>query len=255
MNGTPTNHHHAQSRTDPGVRAVQVGVIADVCLTALKLAGGWTFQSSSLSADGWHSAGDMATDLVALVVVRACQHLRITRKDTSAAKLLEETSSLISSGALVALGLQMAWEDMSSLQLQFFTESPGLDTPLDLALEHSIHPSDTSFHAVWIVLITVIVKEWLYHRSKCPLCKEIVCTDNDTALKVANHQGSSLLKSTAMHHRLDGLMSFVTVATVVLSAMGIGTVWMDSLGGLCISVLLIQGALRNLTAGCSGLVR
>ncbi|KAI8716264.1 hypothetical protein NCS52_00919500 [Fusarium sp. LHS14.1] len=237
MNGIPTNHHHAQSRTDPSVRALQVGVIADVCLTALKLTGGWTFQSSSLSADGWHSAGDIATDLVALVVVRACQHLRTTRKDTSAAKLLEETSSLVSSGALVALGLQMAWENMKSLQLQFFIESPGLDTALDLASEHSIHPSDTGFHAVWIAFITVIVKEWLYHRT----------------LKVAKHQDSSLLKSTAMHHRLDGLMSLVTVATVFLSAMGIGTVWMDSLGGLCISVLLIQGALRNLSAVCSRL--
>lgn len=171
MNGTPANHHHEQSRADAGVGAVQVGVITDVCLTALKLIGGWAFQSSSLSADGWHSAGDMATDLVALVVVCACQHLRTIRKDTSAARRLEGTSSLVSSGALIVLGLQMARKNMKSLQLQFFTASPGLDTPLDVASEHSIDPSGTNFHAVWIALITVFVKEWLYHRSKCPLGK------------------------------------------------------------------------------------
>jgi divalent metal cation (Fe/Co/Zn/Cd) transporter len=58
-----------------------------------------------------------------------------------------------------------------------------------------------------------------------------------------------------MHHRLDGLMSFVTIATVVFSTTGIGTVWMDSLGGLCISIILMQGALRNLGSVCSGLVK
>lgn len=171
MNRTPTTHHGAQSRADSSVRAVQVGIVADVCLTALKLTGGWAFQSSSLSADGWHSAGDMTTDLVALVVVHACQHLRTIRKDTSAARLLEETSSLVSSGALVALGLQMAWGNMTSLQLQFFAASSGIDTPLDVATGHSLGPSSTNFHAAWIALITVIVKEWLYHRSKYPLCR------------------------------------------------------------------------------------
>lgn len=167
MSGTPAKHHHEQSRADPGVRAVKIGVIADVCLTALKLTGGWTFQSSSLSADGWHSAGDMATDLVALVVIRACQHLRTSRKDTSAARLLEQTSSLVSSGALVALGLQMARENMTSLQLQVLTASPSIDTPLDVASEYSLNPSGTNSHAVWIALITVAVKEWLYRKSKC----------------------------------------------------------------------------------------
>lgn len=58
-----------------------------------------------------------------------------------------------------------------------------------------------------------------------------------------------------MHHRLDGLMSFVTIATVLLSTMSIGAVWMDSVGGLCISLLLTQGALRNLGSVCGGLVR
>lgn len=239
MNGTPTNHQNAQSRADPGVRAVQVGVIADVCLTTLKLTGGWAFQSSSLSADGWHSASDLATDLVALVVVQTNQHLRTTSKNMSAARFLEETSSLVSSGALVALGLQMAMENMTSLQLQFFTVSPSIDIPLDVSSEHSLNPSSINFHAVWIALITVVVKEWLYRRT----------------LKVAKDECSSLLKSTAMHHRLDGLMSFVTIATVVFSTTGIGTVWMDSLGGLCISIILMQGALRNLGSVCSGLVK
>ncbi|RSL43218.1 hypothetical protein CEP54_015173 [Fusarium duplospermum] len=235
-----TNHHDEKSgAANSIVRAVQIGVITGVCLTALKLAGGWVFKSSSLSADGWHSAGDMVSDLIALVVVRACQHLRTNRKDTSVARLLEETSSLVSSGALVALGLQMAWENMNTLQFQFFTISPDLNTPLHVAPEHSVNPSGTNVHAVWIALVTVIVKEWLYHRT----------------LKVAKDESSTLLKSTAMHHRLDGLMSFVTIATVLLTNMGIGAVWMDSLGGLGISLLLTQGALRNLGSACGGLVR
>lgn len=50
-------------------------------------------------------------------------------------------------------------------------------------------------------------------------------------------------------------MSFVTIATVVLSTTGIGTAWMDSLGGLFISILLAQGVLRNLGSMCSGLVK
>ncbi|RSL67344.1 hypothetical protein CEP53_003029 [Fusarium sp. AF-6] len=238
MTGQTPDRHRQFSTADSTVRAAQVGVIADVCLTTLKLAGGWAFQSSSLSADGWHSASDLATDLVALVVVRACQHLRTHRKDSSAARLLEETSSLVSSGALVALGLQMTWENMASLQPQFFTASTDPGTPFDVASEHSVNPTSTNFHAVWIALLTVILKEWLYHRT----------------LKVAKDESSALLKSTAMHHRLDGLMSFVTIATVALSATGIGAVWMDSLGGLCISLLLTQGALRNLGSVCGDMM-
>jgi divalent metal cation (Fe/Co/Zn/Cd) transporter len=94
----------------------------------------------------------------------------------SAARFLEETSSLVSSGALVALGLQMAMENMTSLQLQFFTVSPSIDIPLDVSSEHSLNPSSINFHAVWIALITVVVKEWLYRRSKCASLKTIaVC--------------------------------------------------------------------------------
>ncbi|RMJ17650.1 hypothetical protein CDV36_002653 [Fusarium kuroshium] len=239
MTGQTPDHRRQSSTAESTVRAVQVGVIADVSLTTLKLAGGWAFRSSSLSADGWHSASDLATDLFALVVVQTNQHLRTTRKNASAARLLEEISSLVSSGALAALGLQIAWENMTSLQPQFFTASTDPGTPFDVASEHSVNPIGTNFHAVWIALITVIVKEWLYHRT----------------LKVAKEESSTLLKSTAMHHRLDGLMSFVTIATVVLSATGIGAAWMDSLGGLCISLLLTQGALRNLGSVCGGLVK
>ncbi|RTE78502.1 hypothetical protein BHE90_007013 [Fusarium euwallaceae] len=223
MTGQTPDHRRQSSTADSTVRAVRVGVIADVSLTTLKLAGGWAFRSSSLSADGWHSASDLATDLFALVVV-------VTARGDIIACFL---------GRPRCVGSTDSMGNITSLQPQFFTASTNPNTPFNVASEHSVNPIGTNFHAVWIALITVIVKEWLYHRT----------------LKVAMDESSTLLKSTAMHHRLDGLMSFVTIATVALSAMGIGEVWMDSLGGLCISLLLTQGALQNLGSVCGGLVK
>jgi divalent metal cation (Fe/Co/Zn/Cd) transporter len=115
-----SQHPYKSNPNHQGVRAIQLGVIADLCLTGLKLTGGWAFEFSSLASDGWYSASDLVMDTVALAIVWASQRVRATSGDASTVRILECTTSLTASSVLVVLGLHMTWENMTALKLQFF---------------------------------------------------------------------------------------------------------------------------------------
>ncbi|KAF4984589.1 hypothetical protein FZEAL_266 [Fusarium zealandicum] len=231
MYETEANQNHPNSASsDFGLRVVQLGLIVDAFLTSLKLAGGWAFDSNSLVADGWHSASDIVTDLVALAVVWASQRLRTQKADDSKAILLEGATSFAASSALAILGLSIAWQNTLALKLQFFPALSGHSSWIDATYSHGQGPNNPNIHAVWVAIITIIVKEWLYRIT----------------LKVAKKESSALLTSTAIHHRLDGLLSLVTIASVLLGCFVSGMSWADSFGGLCISVVLMQEAFKNL---------
>ncbi|KAH6874460.1 hypothetical protein B0T10DRAFT_465761 [Thelonectria olida] len=137
MCATNTSQHpHKSSPVDLRVRAIQLGIMADFCLTGLKLVGGWAFESSSLATDGWHSASDLATDTIALVVVWTGRHAHTSRRSASVARLFECAASLLASSALVALGLHIAWENTAALRLHFFYLSSGLDEQIDASDGH-----------------------------------------------------------------------------------------------------------------------
>ncbi|KAF4963996.1 hypothetical protein FSARC_8046 [Fusarium sarcochroum] len=146
------------------MRAAQLGIITDLCLTGLKLVGGWAFKSKSLSSDGWHSADDLVTDMIALVVVLATQHLRRTNNHVSAAEILEGVASLFASGALVLVGVNMVWQN--KLAIGAFTQRVLLtagDAHDSDGLQHLDIPD---LHAVRIAIITIAMKEWLYRKSE-----------------------------------------------------------------------------------------
>ena len=61
-------------------------------------------------------------------------------------------------------------------------------------------------------------------------------------MKVAIEQGSQVLVSNATHHRVDSLSSMVTALAVLLSLLGRSTVWVDPLGGVLISSVVIASS-------------
>jgi divalent metal cation (Fe/Co/Zn/Cd) transporter len=66
-------------------------------------------------------------------------------------------------------------------------------------------------------------------------------------MKIAAETKSSVLASNAVHQRADSLMSMVTVVAILGSNIFKDTAWIDSVGGLCISAIVIRAALENLT--------
>ena len=68
------------------------------------------------------------------------------------------------------------------------------------------------------------------------------------ALKVAKERKSSVLASNAYHHRVDSLTAFVALLMIAGSNVLTNASWMDPVGGLVISLMVIQAGWGNTRA-------
>lgn len=68
------------------------------------------------------------------------------------------------------------------------------------------------------------------------------------ALKIANERKSSVLASNAYHHRVDSLTAFVALLMIFGSNLLQNASWLDPVGGLVISFMVIQAGLGNTKA-------
>lgn len=64
-------------------------------------------------------------------------------------------------------------------------------------------------------------------------------------MKVAEERKSSVLASNAMHHRIDSLTSIVALATIGGSYVFQDATWLDPVGGLLISLMVIKAGWGN----------
>ncbi|KAI7573819.1 hypothetical protein KC343_g23430, partial [Hortaea werneckii] len=89
-----------------------------------------------------------------------------------------------------------------------------------------------NINAAWLAGGSILVKEWLYRATN----------------KVAQHKRSSVLASNAYHHRVDSLTAFVALATIVASRYVQNAQWLDPVGGLAISGMIVQAGWGNTKA-------
>jgi divalent metal cation (Fe/Co/Zn/Cd) transporter len=66
-----------------------------------------------------------------------------------------------------------------------------------------------------------------------------------TAMKVARERKSSVLASNAVHHRVDSLTGIVTLAVILAANFVKNAEWLDPVGGLLISLLVIKAGFQN----------
>ena len=64
-------------------------------------------------------------------------------------------------------------------------------------------------------------------------------------MKVAKDRKSSVLASNAVHHRVDSLTSFVALVAIGGSHVFNGVTWLDPVGGLIVSLMVIQAGFGN----------
>lgn len=65
------------------------------------------------------------------------------------------------------------------------------------------------------------------------------------AMKVAKERKSSVLASNAIHHRVDSLTGIVTLAAIIGANMMENAAWLDPVGGLLISLMVIKAGWGN----------
>lgn len=64
-------------------------------------------------------------------------------------------------------------------------------------------------------------------------------------MKVARERKSSVLASNAIHHRVDSLTGFVTLAAIMGANAMENAAWLDPVGGLLISLMVIHAGFGN----------
>ncbi|KAI5459924.1 cation efflux family-domain-containing protein [Mariannaea sp. PMI_226] len=240
----PGGHHHhdnayltSTDKSDPGVRITRIGLLANLGMAIAKFAGGWAFNSKAMTADAWHSITDLASDILTLATVSWSIKPPTERFPQGFGKI-ESLGSLGVSGMLLAGGLYMGWESGMSLYGHFYPEAAH-----DIlghvghghGHSHSHNPLEMgipSIHAVWLAAGTILIKEWLYHAT----------------MKVARERKSSVLASNAIHHRVDSLTGFVTLAAILGANVLENAAWLDPVGGLLISFMVIHAGWGNTIA-------
>ncbi|OAQ99205.1 hypothetical protein LLEC1_08126, partial [Akanthomyces lecanii] len=192
------------------------------------------FNSKAMVADAWHSIADMASDILTLATVSWSIKPPSDRFPLGFGKV-ESLGSLGVSGMLLIGGMYMGWDSAISLFAHFDPEKA------HHILEHvggghghshSHSAADLgipSVHAAWLAAGTILIKEWLYHAT----------------MKVARERKSSVLASNAVHHRVDSLTGIVTMAAIVGANAIENAAWLDPVGGLLISIMVIHAGFDN----------
>jgi divalent metal cation (Fe/Co/Zn/Cd) transporter len=83
--------------------------------------------------------------------------------------------------------------------------------------------------AAWLAGASVVVKEWLYRAT----------------MKVAEDKKSAVLKSNAMHHRVDSLTGLAALASVAVANLWPGFAAADALAGLAIAAMVVRAGWAN----------
>ncbi|KAI5308756.1 hypothetical protein KEM55_004949 [Ascosphaera atra] len=89
--------------------------------------------------------------------------------------------------------------------------------------------SGVNINAAWLAAGSILIKETLYHAT----------------MKVARERKSSVLASNAVHHRIDSLTSIVALVTIGGAHILPAASWLDPVGGLLISAMVIRAGYAN----------
>lgn len=234
--GHSHHHHHdntyltSTNKNDAGVRITRIGLYSNLGMAVVKGVGGYVFNSQSMIADAWHSLTDLASDILTLATVSWSLKPPTALFPTGFGKV-ESLGSLGVSGMLLLGGCFMCLNSCELLYAHFFLDA---HAAAELATHahghsHSHAHAGPSLHAAWLAAGTVIVKEWLYQAT----------------MKVAKERKSSVLASNAIHHRVDSLTGIVTLFAILGANFLHEAAWLDPVGGLLISLLVIKAGWGN----------
>ncbi|WYZ40191.1 hypothetical protein EsH8_IV_000532 [Colletotrichum jinshuiense] len=238
--GGHSHHHHhghdnvyltSSNKNDAGVRITRIGLFSNLGMAFAKGAGGYAFGSQAMIADAWHSLTDLASDILTLATVSWSLKPPTDAFPTGFGKI-ESLGSLGVSSMLLGGGLFMCWSSLITLHAHLFLDPAAAAEAIAHAHHghsHSHGHTGPSLHAAWLALGTVAVKEWLYQAT----------------MKVARERKSSVLASNAVHHRVDSWTGIVTLLAILGANFFKDATWLDPVGGLMISLLVIKAGAEN----------
>ncbi|RYP79173.1 hypothetical protein DL771_000151 [Monosporascus sp. 5C6A] len=238
------HHHHdnvyltSTNKNDAGVRITRLGLYSNLGMAVAKGVGGYLFNSKAMIADAIHSITDLASDIMTLATISWSLRPPTDKFPTGYGKI-ESLGSLGVSSMLLFGGVWMGYGSLLTLYGHFFLDPASAAELMSHVHSHSHshghgHGHDhaeivPSLHAAWLAAGTVAIKEWLYHAT----------------MKVARERKSSVLASNAVHHRVDSLTGIVTLAVILGANFMQNAAWLDPVGGLLISLMVVKAGAEN----------
>ncbi|KAI0389808.1 cation efflux family-domain-containing protein [Xylariaceae sp. FL0594] len=248
--GHGSHHHHhdnvyltSQNKNDAGVRITRIGLYSNLGMAVAKGFGGVVFNSQAMIADAIHSVTDLASDILTLATISWSLRPPTDKFPTGFGKF-ESLGSLGVSSMLLIGGLWMGYGSLVTLYGHFFLDPAAAAELASHAHGHAHahghghgHGHDhtsviPSLHAAWLAAGTVAIKEWLYQAT----------------MKVARERKSSVLASNAVHHRIDSLTGIVTLGVILGANFFQHAAWLDPVGGLLISLMVVKAGAENTLA-------
>lgn len=223
---------------NPAIRITWVGLLVNLGMAVGKGTGGVVFHSQALLADAVHALSDLVSDFLTLATVSVATTPRSALFPNGYGKI-ETLGSLGVSALLLLAGVSVGWSGFISLANQLLGDSQILSTLTSFFGHGHSHSHDSGDHAhgptqgvdlnaMWLALGSIGVKEWLFRAT----------------MKVAKKTGSTVLVANAWHHRIDSLTSIVAVCTIGGSYF-LGLAWLDALGGIAVSSVIIRAGFLN----------
>ncbi|KAJ9652915.1 mitochondrial metal transporter [Neophaeococcomyces mojaviensis] len=235
------SHHHdntyltSTNKNDAGVRITRIGLFVNLGMAIGKGVGGWLFHSQALIADAFHALTDLVSDFMTLATISWSLKPPTDRFPYGYGKV-ESLGALGVSGILLFGGAGMALNGLDALYMQFFVDAAhagheehahGLFSFLGHSHGHGASLPD--INAAWLAAGSIVVKEWLYRAT----------------MKIAKERKSSVLASNAVHHRIDSLTSIVALLTIGGAHVLNDASWLDPVGGIIISTMVIKAGWNN----------
>lgn len=222
------------SLSNPAVKITWIGLLVNIAMAISKGAGGIYFHSQSLVADAIHSVSDMVADFLTLATVNVSSRVGSSQNFPLGYGKIETVGSILVSGVLLFAGISVGWSSL--LQVFEFWVPSVYEYALTIQFGHNHshshgdhdshghgHSTVPNINAAWIAGGSIVVKELLFRKT----------------MKVAIQTNSKVLVANAWHHRVDSLTSLVALITVTGGYI-LDVAWLDLIGGLCVSILIIK---------------
>lgn len=233
-------------RKNPGVKITLIGLGVNVGMAASKAVAGTVFHSQALIADAVHSVGDTISDVLTLATVNSGSKLPSDLYPLGFGKI-ETLGSLFVSSILLYAGVQIGWSSLIDIMTPLLPHSI-IDTMSSIPVHSHSHTHShvseaaptkeiANINAAWVALGSIVVKEWLFKSTK----------------KIGESMGSKVLIANAWHHRVDSLTSVVALTTISTGYF-LNIYWLDSVGGLIVSMMIIKVGLSGVVQSLKELV-
>lgn len=188
------------------MRVSTVSIAVNLCLSLLKLLAGIIASSSAMISDAIHSASDVFSTIIVMIGVHISEK-KADKDHPYGHERLECVAALVLAWILAMTGAAIGFEGVKIIIKGDYTslEAPGM-------------------LAFWAAVISIAVKEWMYHYTK----------------RAAVKMDSGALKADAWHHRSDALSSVGALVGIGFARLGFPI--MDPVASVIICLFILKAA-------------